>query len=226
MNVLLWQKSKHSISTLCVECALHSIFQAMGQNNNGRGLDVSLNSWQGCLFSYMYTGDTWMTVRDTENGCWWICWGMGCQKKSPGCQLEGSGAILSSNHLFLSDELSHTHARAHTYTQCAFTVCYSVTAVTLGIFSSCSLCCQTHTPWSSKTGLYRLQPVADCKADLLSVVMLLPHDFFFFSWNLNYSTGIPLKMDLCTTLQIFLFPALWHHKTHHLHLFKHLIFTG
>lgn len=119
-----------------------------------------------------------------------------------------------------------TSCLTHTHTQCAFTVCYSVTAVTLGIFSSCSLCCQTHTPWSSKTGLYRLQPVADCKADLLSVVMLLPHDFFFFSWNLNYSTGIPLKMDLCTTLQIFLFPALWHHKTHHLHLFKHLIFTG
>lgn len=76
----------------------------------------------------------------------------------------------------------HTHAHTHTHvhTQCAFTVCYSVTAVTLGIFSSCSLCCQTHTPWSSKTGLYRLQPVADCKADLLSVVMLLPHDFIFF----------------------------------------------
>lgn len=76
--------------------------------------------------------------------------------------------------------LTHTRTHTHVDTQCAFTVCYSVTAVTLGIFSSCSLCCQTHTPWSSKTGLYRLQPVADCKADLLSVVMLLPHDFIFF----------------------------------------------
>lgn len=121
---------------------------------------------------------------------------------------------------------THTHAHAHTHTQCAFTVCYSVTAVTLGI-SPPALSVAKHIHHGA-------QRQAFTDSSQLQIVKLICCQLwcyfhmtsFFFSWNLNYSTGIPLKMDPCTTLQIFLFPALWHHKIHHLHLFKHLIFTS
>ncbi len=132
------------------------------------------------------------------------------EQKSPQCRMEGSGAILRSSRLFLSKESSVTQE----FRLCFYSLSYYVSkGLRHLILSLCLFTAQRQTNENPSTAQREAETALFLTPSTCSpwhwpavrcAVLNVPSMWSHFFCNFNCSSGNPLKIHLCKTLQVFL----------------------
>lgn len=162
------------------------------------GIDV-------CVLIFMYADNTLMSRRDTQSGR--TCWGMRCQKA---CSVSTGGQRCCSQIqlpiFFLPKESSVTQE----FRLCFYSLSYYVSndlrhsVLSFSLFAALK---QTNraAQREAKSAPFLTPLTCSLRArSAVSCACAVFNDMISLFCHLNCSSGILLKMNLCTTLQVFL----------------------